>query len=60
MLRPDQPAVSLGLAVSYLMLKPAFANLRFCEWSRILVGQIDRGHYCFAIDDTGQVQGFVG
>ncbi|KQP09593.1 RTX toxin [Methylobacterium sp. Leaf93] len=60
MLRPDKPAIALGLAVSYLMVKPAFANLRFGEWSRILVGQINRGHYCFAIDEAGQIQGFVG
>ncbi|CAA2105058.1 hypothetical protein MBUL_03003 [Methylobacterium bullatum] len=60
LLRPDKPAMALGLAVSYLMQKPAFANLRFGEWSRILVGQINRGHYCFAIDEAGQVQGFVG
>lgn len=58
--RPDKPAAALGLAVSHLMLKPAFANLRFGEWSRILVGQINRGHYCFAIDESGQIQGFVG
>ncbi|WP_155911939.1 toxin-activating lysine-acyltransferase [Methylobacterium sp. 77] len=58
--RPDKPAVALGLAVNHLMVKPAFANLRFGEWSRILVGQINRGHYCFAIDEAGQIQGFVG
>lgn len=58
--RPDKPAIALGLAVSYLMVKPAFANLRFGEWSRILVGQINRGHYCFAIDEASQIQGFVG
>lgn len=58
--RPDKPAIALGLAVSHLMLKPAFANLRFGDWSRILVGQINRGHYCFAVDEAGQIQGFVG
>lgn len=42
------------------MVKPAFANLPFGEWSRVLVGQINRGHYCFAIDEAGQIQGFVG
>jgi hypothetical protein len=40
--RPDNPYVALGLAVSHLMTKPAFATLRFGEWSRILVGQINR------------------
>ena len=38
--RPESPYVALGLAVSHLMTKPAFANLRFGDWSRVLVGQI--------------------
>ena len=58
--RPDKPATALGLAVSHLMTKPAFAKLRFGEWSKILVGQINRGHYAFVVDAEGQVQGFVG
>lgn len=58
--RPDNPAAALGLAVSHLMTKPAFARLQFGDWSRILVGQINRGHYCFAVDHAGQVQGFMG
>jgi hemolysin-activating ACP:hemolysin acyltransferase len=48
------------LAVSHLMTKPAFANLRFGDWSRILVGQINRRHFYFVVDETGQVQGFMG
>jgi hemolysin-activating ACP:hemolysin acyltransferase len=58
--RPDNPYVALGLAVSHLMTKPAFANLRFGDWSRILTGQINRKHYCFAIDSKNQIQGFMG
>lgn len=58
--RPDHPTAALGLAVSYLMTKPAFAKLRFGDWSRILVGQINRKHYCFVVDGAGQVQGFMG
>jgi hemolysin-activating ACP:hemolysin acyltransferase len=58
--RPASPSAALGLAVSHLMLKPAFANLKFGDWSRILVGQINRGHYCFAVDAENQVQGFMG
>jgi hemolysin-activating ACP:hemolysin acyltransferase len=58
--RPDNPYVALGLAVSYLMTKPAFAGLRFGEWSRILVGQINRKHYYFVVDAKNQVQGFLG
>ena len=58
--RPDQPVVALGLAVNHLMTKPAFADLRFGDWSRILVGQINRGHYYFAVDGNNQIQGFIG
>lgn len=58
--RPDNPYLALGLAVSHLMTKPAFGNLRFGDWSRILVGQINRKHFCFVIDGKNQVQGFLG
>jgi hemolysin-activating ACP:hemolysin acyltransferase len=58
--RPESPYAALGLAVSHLMTKPAFAALRFGEWSRILVGQINRKHYYFAVDRKNQVQGFMG
>ena len=57
---PSNAYVALGLAVSHLMTKPAFAKLRFGDWSRILTGQINRKHYCFAIDGNNQVQGFLG
>ncbi len=59
-LRPPNPYVALGLAVSHLMTKPAFAHLRFGDWSRILTGQINRKHYCFAVDGSNQIQGFMG
>ena len=55
--QPDNPATALGLAVSHLMTKPAFANLRFGDWSRILVGQINRGHYRLVIDGNNEMQG---
>src|SRR5689334_3901500 len=58
--RPDNPFAALGLAVNYLMTKPAFARLRFGEWSRILVGQINRRHFCFAVDHRNQIRGFMG
>jgi hemolysin-activating ACP:hemolysin acyltransferase len=58
--RPQNPYVALGLAANHLMTKPAFANLRFGDWSRILVGQINRKHYCFAVDSKQQIQGFMG
>ena len=58
--RPGSPYMALGLAVSHLMTKPAFAALRFGDWSRILVGQINRKHYYFVIDGKKQIQGFLG
>jgi hemolysin-activating ACP:hemolysin acyltransferase len=58
--RPDSPVAALGLAVSHLMTKPAFARLRFGEWSRILVGQINRKHYQLVLDDRDHVVGFLG
>jgi hemolysin-activating ACP:hemolysin acyltransferase len=54
------PAAALGLAVSHLMTKPAFARLPFGSWSRVLVGQINRKHYFLAIDPTGRIVGFLG
>ena len=58
--RPENPYIALGLAVSHLMTKPAFANLQFGDWSRILTGQINRKHYYFAVDSKNQSQGFMG
>src|SRR5689334_19006146 len=58
--RPPSAAAALGLAVSHLMTKPAFANQKFGDWSRILTGQINRGHYCFVIGADHRVQGFMG
>ena len=50
---------ALGMAVDYLMNKPAFARLPFGHWSRILTGQINRDHYFFVLDGT-DVVGFAG
>jgi hemolysin-activating ACP:hemolysin acyltransferase len=58
--RPKEAATALGLAVAHMMSKPAFASLAFGDWSRVLVGQINRGHYAFVIDGANQVQGFAG
>ena len=58
--QPRQPALALGLATHYLMTKPAFANLKFGEWSRVLTGQINRRHFCFAIDAANRIVGFAG
>jgi len=58
--RPQNPANSLGLAVEYLRKKPAFARLAFGEWSQVLVGQINRGHYYFIVDQHQRIHGFFG
>lgn len=58
--KPRSGPAALGLAVSHLMTKPAFANQKFGEWSRILTGQINRGHYCFVADANNATQGFAG
>src|SRR5690349_9034581 len=58
--RPDNAFVALGLAVNHLMTMPAFANLRFGDWSKILVGQINRKHYWLVVDDKNEIQGFLG
>ena len=58
--RAKDPYIALGLAVSHLMTKPAFAKLPFGDWSRILTGQINRKHYYFAVDSKNQIQGFIG
>lgn len=54
------PRIALGLAVGHLVTKPAFARLRFGDWSRILIGQINRKHYRFVLDEKSVVVGFLG
>ena len=56
--QPGEPTIALGLAVSHLMTRAAFARLRFGEWSRILVGQINRRHYRFVLDDKDRSSDF--
>jgi hemolysin-activating ACP:hemolysin acyltransferase len=50
---------ALGMAVSFLMTEPSFARLPFGHWARVLVGQINRGHYLFAVRGN-RIVGFVG
>ena len=57
--RPRDGRQALGMAVSYLMTDPVFARLPFGSWSRVLVGQVNRGHCLFAVDGE-KVVGFVG
>ena len=58
-LRFRDPHVALGHAVVQLMGKPGFARLPFGEWSRVLVGQINRGEYLF-VARAGALVGFGG
>ncbi|MEL7488152.1 MAG: toxin-activating lysine-acyltransferase [Pseudomonadota bacterium] len=57
--RDPNPFSALGRAVSYMMTKPAFANLKFGHWSRTLTGQINRNHYFFIVQNKN-VCGFIG
>src|SRR5262245_41907599 len=54
------PYMVLGLAVRHLMGKLTFSRLRFSDWSRVLVGQVNRRHYYFVMDEKSAVQGFLG
>lgn len=58
--RARDPVMALGLAVEHLMRKPAYDGLKFTDWSKILAGQINRGHYRFVLDANGLVLGMVG
>jgi hemolysin-activating ACP:hemolysin acyltransferase len=55
----ENRSMALGLAVEYLMKKPAFARLPFGHWARVITGQIRRGHYVF-ITTEKNVVGFLG
>ena len=57
---PTDPAVALGLAVEFLMKRPVFAKLPFGDWTQVLLGQINRGHFFFAVDALRRVHGMLG
>ena len=50
-LRDKNPYAAVGRAAGMLMTYPSFAQLPFGQIMRILAGQINRGHYCFAIQN---------
>ncbi len=50
---------ALGIAVSLMMTDPNFGRLTFGHWSRVLAGQIRRGHYIVVADGPNMV-GFLG
>ncbi len=58
-MRVRDKQAALGMAVNYLMGDPAFARLPFGFWSRVLVGQVNRGHYLF-VTRASRIVGFVG
>ena len=55
----ENPAAALGVAVNFMMSRPAFARLPFGHWSRVLAGQINRRHYFFVMSGR-TVAGFCG
>ncbi len=57
--RYRSPDVALSLSVTLTMRAPAFAQLRFGSWSRVLVGQVNRGDYLIQLDG-GRAVGFGG
>lgn len=57
--RFDRPETALSLAVTMTLAIPVFARQRFGNWARVLVGQINRGDYVFALDGQDPV-GFCG
>lgn len=50
---------ALGRAVAQIMARPAFARAPFGHVVRALAGQVNRGHYAFAVRD-GRPVGFAG
>lgn len=58
-LRPSNHYQALGMAVAFLMADPAFQELRFGHWTRVLAGQVRRGHYLFVVQGDSVV-GFAG
>jgi hemolysin-activating ACP:hemolysin acyltransferase len=53
------PEVAFGRACAHLMGRPAFARAPFGHVARALAGQVNRGHYLFAMRGAATV-GFAG
>jgi hemolysin-activating ACP:hemolysin acyltransferase len=58
MQHPDQN-VAVGLAVSFIAAKPPFANYPASRLVSSILGQVQRGHFAFAIRE-GCVVGYIG
>ena len=61
LVRAPDPQAALARAVELCARHEAFAARRFGEWSRVLIGQVNRGQYRFAVHrGSGRAAGFVG
>ena len=59
-IRDKNPFAACGRTVSYLMNVPNLARLPFGQLSRLIVGQINRGHYFFIVDSASAINGYCG
>ena len=55
----DDPYRALGRAAALCARHPAFAGRPFGQWTRVLMGQVNRGDYRFVLKDRGLI-GFLG
>jgi hypothetical protein len=58
--RDKNPFAACGRTVSYLMSVPNLARLPFGQLSKLIVGQINRGHYFFIVDPSSAICGYCG
>jgi hemolysin-activating ACP:hemolysin acyltransferase len=59
-IRDKNPFAACGRTVSYLMNVPNLARLPFGQLSKLIVGQINRGHYFFVVDRSSAICGYCG
>ena len=57
--RMTRPMDALALMVQLSLQAPAFASQRFGTWSRVLIGQVNRGDYVILLLN-GRPVGFAG
>ena len=55
----DDPYRALGRAAALCARHPAFADRPFGQWTRVLMGQVNRGDYRFVLKDRTLI-GFLG
>jgi hypothetical protein len=58
--RDRNPFAACGRTVSYLMNIPNLARLPFGQLAKLVVGQINRGHYFFVVDPSSAICGYCG